>query len=191
MKSLTAALGLSLAIILGLSAAAPRARAAVVTRNFVLSGSGFSASGGGSVLPVDPASVDFTVTFNDSVVDEAATTGLVINATNVPYGWQFAYNPTGDLLNLATQAGPLGCAIGAGSACAYINGATGAAPTVTLFQQSTSDGVNWTAANTNLTYSSLGVVAAPEPAAWATMLLGLAGLGGALRARRKAVAAAI
>jgi len=43
-------------------------------------------------------------------------------------------------------------------------------------------------ATQSLTYTNLDI-ALPEPAAWATMLLGLAGLGGALRARRKAAAA--
>lgn len=55
------------------------ARAALITRTFT-----FSASGDGVPWPVDPAVGSVTITWNNDVDTSDATTGIVINALNLP-----------------------------------------------------------------------------------------------------------
>jgi hypothetical protein len=55
-----------------------------------------------------------------------------------------------------------------------------AAPTAPFFFYADGKG-DWTAANVTVTATS----AVPEPAAWASLIAGMAGLGSALRYRRR------
>lgn len=72
--------------------------------------------------------------------------------------------------------------------CAFIENPAGATPDFFFFQQSVSDGSYWEATSVSGTASAITSV--PEPATWALMLIGFAGIGGLLRFGRRTTVAA-
>jgi len=186
MKSLSIA---PIALGLALSLAAPSANAFTFLRTYHVGGSGFvQVLATTAASPVDPATLNVTVAFDPTVNSSGLTAGLTVVSTNLPGAFQYGYTVAGDVLTIGTQILAGGsCALAAGDSCVTIAGATAATPTVSAFTQVTSGvpiaGV-YTASSDGVLASPLGAV--PEPAAWTMMLLGVAGLGGALRARRGA-----
>ena len=169
---------LAIAVPLAALMTAAGAHAADITLTYDITASDF---GGGVALPapVDPVILDFSVTFDPSVVTGPTTVGLDVRSFNLPDSLEFTYAP-GDVLTVATHPVFNGCDSPALSLCAFIDpfSTRGA-----LFvQQSTSDGSSYVAKS--ITFST-GV---PEAATWSMMILGL-GLAGAMLRRRDEVIA--
>lgn len=158
------------------------AHATNVTRTFDIVASHFNFGfGDSSVSPIEPVDLDFTITLDPSTVVPRTTSGLTINAFNLPYALTYAYDGAGSL-TVATEADLDACGNPALSFCTFIDHAFGSAIT-SFVEQSTRTGGFYTAQSIRLTTSAT-VFATPEPAAWALMLVGFCGIGGALRLRR-------
>lgn len=66
-----------------------------ITRTFDITASGFTdlVSGPGGVAPIDPVTLDFTLTWDPTATFDATTTGLTINSFTLPYFSAVAGNP--------------------------------------------------------------------------------------------------
>ena len=180
-KWMAAALGLAA---WGLCATA---QAAVITRTYDIEASRFEqVFGADPTLPPTPVSLNFTLTFDNSVNVDTSTAGLTVNSFTLPYAAEFQYFAATDSLALATTlVGPASCSSSAGKFCAFIHDATSAAPRLIFFQNSLPTNNVWQASSLLLTYSDApGVPGVPEPGVWALMLVGFGLLGAQLRGRR-------
>jgi PEP-CTERM motif len=160
-----------------------------ITRTFDITASGFTdlVFGPGGVAPIDPVTLDFTLTWDPTAVFGATTTGLTINSLNLPYTSAIAGEPGS--LTIATDPFSNGCTNVENSYCAFISNPAGGTPDFFFFQQTVSDGSFWEATSVSGTASAI-TPRVPEPATWALMLIGFAGIGGLLRfCGRKTVAA--
>ncbi|WP_108812612.1 PEPxxWA-CTERM sorting domain-containing protein [Sphingorhabdus sp. Alg231-15] len=150
------------------------ASAAIITETLGITGSDYQLSfGDPSASPVDPTSIIFSVTFDNSADISGTTTGLNILSATLPYAAQFAYSSGSDTLTLATNANPNSCGNPAESFCIFINSFS-TAPNASFVQQSTASGGYWRA-------NTVATSAVPEPATWAFMILGFGAMGGTLR----------
>ncbi len=135
-----------------------------------------------------------TITFEvpknptSDIVDYSSGDVFILNPVNVIYNGDqysdrdvFFYNYSGDGGGADDADGLFGIL---GSQ--YYTGDESAPTFVTGVYDDQYDSDSSQSATVNIT----DVSAAPEPATWALMLVGFGGLGGALRARRRAVAAA-
>lgn len=155
------------------------ANAAVVTVDGSFLATGWQVYFGSPSAPIDPLYLDYSATFDDSLVYNADTSVLTINSTNIPYPLTFSYD-SGTII-LATDGYYYGCTHDDSSFCAFIQSSTG---TTTFVEQSPASGGGWYA-------STITAGAVPEPATWAMMMLGFGMLGFAMRARREGIAAAV
>jgi hypothetical protein len=160
-----------------------------MTRIFDVSASDFTLTAGpGSDAPIDPAVIDFTLTFDRSVTVGPTTAGLKVDSFNLPFAVAFAYSGSAETLVVAAQPSlqpsGVGCALsGSGSFCLFMSDPGGPAPNTTQFQQTTADGSLWSA---QIRSTHFGVGASvPEPASWTLFLTGFAALGVRLCARRR------
>ncbi len=168
------------------------ARAAVITRTFDVTASGFGLlDGPGSDTPTDPVEINFTLTFDPSVSIEPTTTGLTVNTFNLPDPVSYAYvaSDVEPALVLGSKPGisppSTDCVLGGGvSWCMNMSDPAGVpgAPNVTLFQRGTADGSIW--GTNNITINVVVGSAGPEPAAWALLLLGFAAVAASRFLRR-------
>lgn len=174
------------------------AHAAVVTLNGSFSASGWSISFNPPGWPdeeredsIDPLFLDFSVTFDDALTDEADGSVLEITSTNIPYPIFFSSAPDVGGLVLAMSSFPWVCGHPVPSFCAFIPygvevvSASRSGPMSAnlpdFVQQTTPDGTGWVA---NPVVPG-GVI--PEPAASALMIAG-SGLVGVAARRRPAFA---
>ncbi len=159
------------------------ANAATVVQNLTIQASGFTLQfGDGSVLPVEPVVLDFSVSFDNAASFGGTTSGLTVNSFNLPYALQYAYFAGTDVLTVATNAGISSCNNPASSFCTFISGIS-TTPTVSFLQQSTPTGGFWVAQTTSITSGSGAV---PEPATWAMLITGFGLVGASMRRRRLA-----
>lgn len=162
------------------------AQAAIVTQTFDINASNFKKiSGFPDTPPVDPAHLNFTVTFDNSVDVKPTNIGLVINSLNVSGQADYAYSSAQDRLYIGAFINPVSCdPSGSRPAyCAQIS--TKGVPTFGGFAQNTGVGIYDT--ETGSVTTSAGAV--PEPATWALMISGFAMVGCVTRRRQTSVVA--
>jgi hypothetical protein len=146
-----------------------------VTREFDITGSDFSLVFVGSGdTPIDPATLDVTVTWDPSASFGPTTSGVTVNSFNLPY--TVAASGVSGFLVLASY--PLsdggGCYNPGSSFCIFVQfPASESRWAATFFEQSPADGSYWVAQNVTANASP----GTPEPSTWAMMLLGFAGVG--------------
>lgn len=155
-------------------AAAQAADAAVITVEGTFTATDWSVYFGTPSAPIDPLFLDYSATFDDELTYEDDASIVTVNATNIPYAFNFSYSPDGGTIILATDGNSGSCSHPASSFCAFIGDfATGVAYFV---EQSPADGGGWVAG----TITS-GIV--PEPASWAMLIAGFGLIGASLRRR--------
>ncbi|HMM84901.1 PEP-CTERM sorting domain-containing protein [Azohydromonas sp.] len=168
-------LGVVASMVIGASA-----HSAVVSHDFDIFATDFQHSfGDGSVLPVSPFLLDFSLSFDTAADVQGTTSGLTINSFNLPYAAQYAYSASNDTVTLATDADPGSCGNPANTFCIFISDFSTTAPSVDFVQQSTPTGGYWVAQSIDV---QVDVV--PEPGSLALVGLALAGVRAA-RARSK------
>lgn len=159
------------------------AHAAVIERTFDVTASNFVLVAGPSdPAPVDPVTLNFTLIWDPSAVTAPTASGLTVNSFSLPYSSVFASDTAGNVGLGQNLISATDCLVGGGlTYCLFMSNSTGAQPTA-AFDQFTANG-EWIANSVTVTASSL---AAPEPATWALMLVGFAGVGGLAFRRRRA-----
>ncbi|HEY1779191.1 MAG TPA: PEPxxWA-CTERM sorting domain-containing protein [Roseiarcus sp.] len=152
------------------------AHAAVIERTFDVEASGFTlASGPSDPAPTDPVTLNFTLTWDPSTVTAPTASGLTVNTFSLPYSSVFASDATGNVGLGRNLASATDCLVGGGNTyCLFMSDSTGANPTASFDQFTTSDGF-WVAGTVTVTASAIGTV--PEPSTWALMLVGFGGIG--------------
>jgi hypothetical protein len=133
--------------------------------------------------PIDPLFLDYTATFDDSLIYDGDPAIVRINRTNIPYHIAFSFD--GSTIILATRGVAGACSLLPSSFCAFVNYADEAARGDAYFvDQSPPSGGGWAAA-TITNHASSGE-RAPEPATWALMIGGF-GMAGAMLRRQRLV----
>lgn len=167
------------------------AHAASIVRTYDIEASRFvQVFGSDTTHPQDPVHLNITLAFDNSVDSGITTAGLTVNAFDLPYGVEYAYTIFADSLSLATDlVASDTCKPGHGTFCAFIHDATSANPTLIFFNNSlnTTPQNVWVAETLSLKFTDAPGIegpGVPEPATWAMMLVGFAGMGAALRRRR-------
>lgn len=162
------------------------AGAAVVTREYTLDASRFALEfGSNSPGPVDPVSLNFSLTLDNSADVGPTTAGFALLGFDLPYGIEYSYVAATDHLTIATDiTGPGTCASSDDSFCAFVHDATSFAPELVFFQQVTASNGVWRANVLSIDYADAPGV--PEPASWALMILGFGAAGAMLRRRQVA-----
>ena len=162
------------------------AHAAVIERTFDVEASGFTlASGSSDPAPVDPVTLNFTLTWDPSTVIAPTDSGLTVNSFSLPYSSVFASDAAGNIALGRNLANASDCLVGGGlTYCLFMSNSTGANPAA-AFDQFTASG-EWVAGAVTVTASAIGGV--PEPSTWALMLIGFGGVGW-LGSRRRWAAA--
>jgi hypothetical protein len=173
--------------------AGAQANAAVITRTFSFTFTGFSGFDPGPT-PVDPVSGVFSVAFDPDVAVHDVTAGVTVYSLNLPVTGQFAfsYTPTGELtlgaiLNPTDQAANANADTNDFYVSFFDPAGPGLFAADAAYTQAGSDNI-WFASTGTVTAVD-GLPAIPEPSTWAMMLLGLGGLGAALRGRKIATLA--
>jgi len=138
-----------------------------VTREFDITGSDFSLVFVGSGdTPIDPATLDVTVTWDPSASFGPTTSGVTVNSFNLPY--------TVAASGVSSVERRGGCYNLGSSFCIFVQfPASESRWAATFFEQSPADGSYWVAQNVTANASP----GTPEPSTWAMMLLGFAGVG--------------
>lgn len=162
---------------------ANQAGAAVVTKHFVVSATGFEAG-----APVPTASGVFSFTYDDAAfITPITSAGLTIRNFNVPYTGvaKFTFNKGNDFLMVSDNisglvsftVSPVVPGFG------FLIRHPGGAPQIQTLLYSGS-GKIWHASRINV--STLAAV--PEPATWAMMIAGFGLAGASLRSARRRIA---
>lgn len=179
----------------GVAMGGQAANAAIVSDLVTFSASGFT-SAFGDPVPTDPVTGSFTITFDPTQTYTDQTIGITLKTLNISLGsaLAFDYSPTGNGNGAADELVVGGLQAGAGAVYLsptvyddfYLHILTySSTPTFQQLGYTTSSAI----ADTNYFYTDLpnsgaGSVtvtpitgATPEPATWAMMLAGFAGLG--------------
>ncbi len=173
------------------------AYAAAIVRTYDIEASRFvQVFGTDTTHPQDPVHLNVTLAFDNSADVGITTSGITVNAFDLPYSMEFAYTAFTDSLSLATElVASNSCSPGHGTFCAFIHDATGANPTLIFFNNSlnTTPQNVWVAETRSLTFSDAPVIdrGVPEPSVWAMLLMGFTGMGAILRRRRTAGSAMV
>jgi hypothetical protein len=166
------------------------ASAAQIDRTFDITVSDFYQTFGfDPTPPPDPVHLNVTFQFDNSADVATTTTGLTINSFDLPYSAEWQYFAGSDGIALATDLpAPASCSSAPATFCAFLHNVTSTAPSLVFFQNSlpTAPEYNvWQAGTIALSYSDAPVRGgAPEPTAWALLLMGFGGLGAAMRSAR-------
>jgi hypothetical protein len=201
-KNLAAASILACAVLGGASA-----QAAVVTKTYDVTFDTLIDPFDNQTPPIQPVTASFTLTFDPSVNYTNETSGITVNELNVPVssaiGFSTGTDASGDLFmsigGIENSAGDVGFGTNDFVLQLRFDGGDLDKPSLPLCSDPgfSCGGLPTTYASGYTTTSDpnslfLGLVAtvspAPEPATWAMMLTGFAGLGAALRMRRKLAA---
>ena len=151
------------------------ANAGAVRRSFDITATDFTlVSGSEAAPPVDPVLLDFTLTWDPSVLTSGTTTGLDITSFNLPYSSEFSYSAE-NYLTVGTSVGFNSYGDFPDSYGVFIYDPFGASPIVYGLGYTDSTNSYWVSQDTTLVAGASGAV--PEPATWAMMLIGFAGLG--------------
>lgn len=172
---------LALAMTLAMALAAGGAQAAVITRTFSFSAEILPRAG--RVTPYDPFAGVFTVTWDNAQDYLDETSGLTVHSLSVPRGPGAAFSYRASLDSLVFE-GLNGGAIfqtGVDDFILTIADASTADAHIGLARYAIAG--EQTAFNAGRT--SFSTSAAPEPRAWAVLILGLGLVGARLRARRE------
>ena len=176
--------------------AAGHAGAVPITRTFEVSATNFYRVWG-PTIPVDPVKLSATVTFDPSIADYSTkTAGLHLISSNVAtdYPFSFSYYQSVDVLFFGgTNGGAEGLYTDTTDYFIDILNPASANPTVWWVSYTTGPAGGWYDTHTGtVTWFDGAPSSAPEPGAWALMLVGFAGVGLSLRGavrRRGALAA--
>ena len=167
------------------------AQAASIVRTYDIEASRFVQDfGADTTHPQDPVHLNVTLAFDNSANSGITTSGLSVNAFDLPYGMEFAYTVFADGISLATDlVTDTSCSSARGTFCAFIHNATSAHPTLIFFQNSLDTPAQnvWRAETFALSFSDAAGVegpGVPEPGVWAMLLVGFTGMGTMLRRRR-------
>jgi hypothetical protein len=165
------------------------ANAGLVRRSFDITATDFILEFGSETTPpVDPVTLDFTLTWDPAVLTSGTTTGLNVTSFNLPYSSEFSYSAD-NYLTVGTDVNFDSYSVFTDSYGVFINDPFGASPIVYALGYADSTDSYWVSQQTSLSAGAIGAV--PEPATWAMMLVGFAGLGfAAYGASRRSVALA-
>ena len=159
------------------------ANSTVISRAFDVKGADFYLLyGDGSVAPTDPLEIKFTLSFDNSADQDKSTVGLNVTYFNLPYNTTWAYYKSQDMLSIASDANSGGCGNPNDSYCIFIYNASSSFPWTNFVSEYTSSGGFWIANSSQVTSQPV-----PEPTSWAMMVGGFGLIGGAMRARRRAM----
>ncbi len=178
-----------------IAAALPGVAAATTYTIDVTASDFFRLSGPGGSAPAGPVTVDYTLTLDPTVASGPTKTGLVVDSSvNLPDATGgFAYTPSSSpipSLTIGTNVfNASEAADGANTYSVYIADPFSGVAFVS-FEETDAKGNLWEAEDANAVVTAVVSSAAPEPAAWAMMLVGVFGVGSVLRSRRKVFAAA-
>jgi hypothetical protein len=202
-------------IVAGATLFSVEAQAAVVTETYDFTLGDFVDPYAGATAPTSTVTASFTLTFDPSVAYTDETSGVTVNELSVPldsavgfstfpgstpsdpyfisiggieHGAGVVYGGTNDFvlqLEFANEASLGSPTLPLCSDSGYI---CGPAPPDSFASGYTSSGYP---SSFFVATSASVAVAVPEPAAWAMMLVGLAGLGVASRSRRRPLAGAL
>jgi hypothetical protein len=162
------------------------AAAATITETYAFTATGLQPTSGSVASPVSPISGSFTVTFDPTVAVYDVTTGVTLNALNIPLASpiSFSFTPFGELAFGGLASGVSAVSQGEGDFELAIFQPLSTAPIFGGFFYSEAGAQTAWATGTG----SIAVV--PEPGTWALMLVGFLGLGAAIRAKRPELRAA-
>lgn len=170
-----------LATALALLIIAGPAQAAVVVRNYAFSAGNFFQSASPPPVPVVIGS--FTVTFDDALPVTDATAGLKINSLNIPVGSPITYSyelgEFGFIRFGGLQSGSGNLALGTNDILFQFSERFGG---VLFYTSTLTPTSSYFTTNVAVTVTNAAV---PEPATWALMMVGFAGIGASLRGAKR------
>jgi PEP-CTERM motif len=172
-------------------AVATSASAATIAKTFTFSASNFVYSVPGVVLPYTSVSGSFTLQFDDTLTYTDETNGITLHSLDLPitpFSLAFSYAPGLPFLNVGgarngVSVSPIG--VSTDFAMSIFN-ANGPNPQGGMFSY-TAPGLNNSVvvANTVRLTAVNAAPAVPEPSTWATLMIGFAATGMALRRRKR------
>lgn len=89
--------------VLALAVLSAQAKAAVITETLNVSATGFVATGGSSVGPIDPMTLSFTISYDPTqFYFTPSTTGITLNSVNVPHTAPLSFTAFPGSLDVST-----------------------------------------------------------------------------------------
>jgi hypothetical protein len=169
----------SAATLLVLAATANSPRAAIISETITASVSNFTVVGQAVSPPVDPATIEFSITFDNSTGLDNQTVGLTLISSNLPLdtGFGFTYRNGTDILAVGGLGGNVVGGVDGTNDFSWVFGnISTATPTFFNFVYES------TLAPLSLFESQTGAVSAtpisavPEPSSFALLAVGLGGI---------------
>lgn len=167
----------------GVASSAVLPRTTIV--DYTITASDFIYAGGptGGSAPYDPATFVFSVTLDPFTKTVDSTSAIDVTSFSAPYTAKVSYHPN-HFQGIVVASDPISNTYGnlPNTFGIIILNAFGNTPVGTFSE--TSAGGTVFHARTNIITDTVVQTAVPEPAVWAMMLVGIAGLGGVCRLRR-------